>query len=55
MGGKGQTPYEKLSETQMVDLQESAKAQLLAELGLLPGSTQSALVDPTLAANGLGG
>ena len=55
MGGKGQTPYEKLSETQMADLQESAKAQLLAELGLLPGSTQSALVDPTLAANGLGG
>ena len=55
MGGKGQTPYEKMGDEQMDALREDAKAQLLAELGLLPAGVQSTLVDPTLAANGLGG
>ena len=55
MGGKGQTPYEKMGEEQFNAMQDDAKAQILAELGLLPQGTQSALLDPTLAANGLGG
>lgn len=55
MGGKGQTPYEKLGEEQRNAMMEDAKVQVLAELGLLPGGYQSALVDPTLAMNGLGG
>ena len=45
-GGKGQTPYEKLNEEQMQQLVQSGKMQALAELGLLPSSAQSALVDP---------
>ena len=45
-GGKGQTPYEKMSEKQMEELVQNGKLQALAELGLLPSSTQQALVDP---------
>ena len=55
MGGKGQNPYERLSEEQQQLMMQDAKAQVLAELGLLPGGYQTALVDPTLAMNGLGG
>ena len=55
MGGKGQTPYEKLGEEQQRLMMDDAKIQVLAELGLLPGGYQTALVDPTLAMNGLGG
>ena len=55
MGGAGQTPYEKLGEEQAQAMRNDAKAQLMAELGLLPQGTQSALLDPTLAMNGLGG
>ena len=55
MGGKGQNPYEKLGEEQQRAMMEDAKIQVLAELGLLPGGYQTALVDPTLAMNGLGG
>ena len=45
-GGKGQTPYEKMSDQQMEELIQSGKLQALAELGLLPSSTQQVLVDP---------
>ena len=45
-GGKGQTPYEKLSDKQMQELVQSGKLQALAELGLLPSSAQQAFVDP---------
>ena len=55
LGGKGQNPYERLSEEQQKLLMQDMKTQVLADLGLLPGSTQGMLVDPTLAANGLGG
>ena len=55
MGGKGQNPYEKLGEAQQRAMMEDAKVQVLAELGLLPGGYQTALVDPTLVASGLGG
>ena len=45
MGGKGQTPYERMSEEQSKQFAEQIRSQLLAELGLLPGSTQSFLID----------
>ena len=49
MGGKGQTPYEKLSEQDRQALENMIRqdqtGKLLAELGLLPGSTQSYLYD----------
>lgn len=47
-GGKGQTPYERLSEEDRKQLEELIRqdqtGKLLAELGLLPASTQSALI-----------
>ena len=55
MGGKGQNPYERLNEEQQQAMMAGMKSQVLAELGLLPGSYQSSLVDQTLASNGLGG
>ena len=45
-GGKGLTPYEKMSEKQMQEMVQSGRMQARAELGLLPSSTQQALVDP---------
>jgi len=44
MGGKGQNPYERMGEAQQQQFAEDVRAQLLAELGLLPASTQSALL-----------
>lgn len=44
--GGGQTPYERLSEEQFAAMKEEASIQALAELGLLPQGTQSALTDP---------
>ena len=44
-GGKGQTPFEKMSEKQMMELVQSGKMQALAELGLLPSSAQQAFVE----------
>lgn len=55
MGGSGQNPYERMGDQQQAMMAQDIRAQVLAELGLLPGSYQSALVDPMLAANGLGG
>lgn len=55
-GGKGQTAYERLSEEDRLKLEELIRqdqtGQVLAQLGLLPGSTQSAIyqapyADPT--------
>ena len=47
MGGKGQTPYERLSAQDREALENMIRqdqtGKLLAELGLLPGSTQSFL------------
>ena len=47
-GGKGQTPYERLSEDDRQKLEqlirEDQTGRILAELGLLPASTQSALI-----------
>lgn len=49
MGGKGQNPYDRMSEAQSKQFAEEIRSQLLAELGLLPGSTQSYLIDQGLA------
>lgn len=54
-GGEGLTPYERLGLEQEKAIRESAETQVLASLGLLPNNYQTVLVDPTLAANGLGG
>ena len=47
-GGKGQTPYERLSEEDRQKLEEMIRedqtGRILAELGLLPASTQGALI-----------
>ena len=47
-GGKGQTPYERLGEEDQQRLEKLIRddqtARVLAELGLLPASTQSALI-----------
>lgn len=49
LGGKGQTPYEKLGEKDREALEqmirEDQTGRLLAELRLLPGSTQGYLYD----------
>ena len=45
MGGKGQSPYERMSEQQQELFAEDVRAQLLSELGLLPTRTQQYLVD----------
>ena len=46
-GGKGQTPYERLNEKQIEELKAQIQTQTLADLGLLPGSAQQYLTDPS--------
>ena len=46
-GGEGLTPYEKMGQQQQLQMLQAGKVQALAELGLLPASYQSHLVDPT--------
>ena len=45
MGGKGQNPYERMGEAQQQQFAEDVRAQLLAELGLLPAGAQTALLE----------
>jgi len=56
MGGKGQTPYEKLSAQDREALENMIRqdqtGKLLAELGLLPGSTQSFYTEIKVLVNG---
>lgn len=47
--GRGLTPYERMNEEQQRLFAEQVKNQTLAQLGLLPGSTQSYLIDQGLA------
>ena len=47
MGGKGQTPYERMNDEQLELLKQQVQTQTLADLGLLPGSAQQYLVDPS--------
>ena len=46
-GGEGLSPYEKMGQQQQVQMMQAGKVQALAELGLLPASYQSQLVDPS--------
>ena len=46
-GGRGLTPYEKMSEEQAQAMMQSGRTQALAELGLLPGNYQEYLTDPS--------
>ena len=45
LGGKGQTPYERLSDEQIEQLKQQVQMQTLADLGMLPGSAQQYLTD----------
>ena len=45
MGGKGQNPYERMNEQQQELFAEDVRAQLLAELGLLPAGAQTGLLE----------
>jgi len=47
--GRGLTPYERMNEEQQGLFAEQVRNQTLAQLGLLPGSTQSYLIDQGLA------
>ena len=46
-GGEGLSPYEKMGQQQQLEMMQAGKIQALAELGLLPSSYQSHLVDPS--------
>ena len=47
MGGKGQTPYEKMSEQQQEEYGRMLRQQILTEYGLVPGTREQYAVDPT--------
>ena len=47
LGGKGQTPYERLSEEQQRMLAQNIERQVLQAYGLLPGTRDQYLQDPT--------
>ena len=47
MGGKGQTPYERLSEEQQRLLAQQIEKQVLQAYGLLPGTRDQYFRDPT--------
>ena len=46
-GGEGQTPYERMNDEQLELLKQQVQTQTLADLGLLPGSAQQYLSDPS--------
>ena len=46
MGGKGQTPYERLSEEQQEILRQEITKQVMAAYGLLPGTRERYVQDP---------
>ena len=47
IGGKGQTPYERLNEEQQEILREQITQNVLQAYGLLPGSRPQYFIDPT--------
>ena len=47
MGGKGQTPYEKMSEEQQREYANVLRRQILTEYGLVPGTREQYAVDPS--------
>ena len=47
MGGKGQTPYERLSDEQQEILREQITNQVMSAYGLLPGTRDRLFTDPS--------
>jgi len=47
MGGKGQTPYEKMSEEQQREYANVLRQQILTEYGLVPGTREQYAMDPS--------
>ena len=47
MGGKGQTPYEKMSDEQQREYANVLRQQILAEYGLVPGTREQYAMDPS--------
>ena len=45
-GGKGQTPYEKMSTQQQEDYAKMLRQQILTEYGLVPGTREQYAMDP---------
>ena len=46
-GGKGQTPYEKMSEQQQEEYANVLRKQIFTEYGLVPGTREQYAMDPT--------
>ena len=46
-GGKGQTPWEKMSETQQEEYGKMLRQQILTEYGIVPGTREQYAMDPT--------
>ena len=46
-GGKGQTPYEKMSSEDQAKFAEQLRRQILSEYGLIPGTREQYAYDPT--------
>lgn len=47
MGGKGQTPYERMGETQQREYANVLRNQILNEYGLIPGTREQYAMDPS--------
>ena len=45
-GGKGQTPYEKMSTQQQEDYAKMLRQQILTEYGIVPGTREQYAMDP---------
>ena len=46
-GGKGQTPWEKMSDKQQEEYGKMLRQQILTEYGILPGTREQYAMDPT--------
>lgn len=47
MGGKGQTPYERMSNQQQEEYANVLRQQILTEYGIVPGTREQYAMDPT--------
>ena len=47
MGGKGQTPYERMGEQQQEEYAKMLRQQILTEYGIIPGTREQYAMDPT--------
>ena len=55
MGGKGQTAWERMGEEDRKQFAAQLEQQILSQYGLIVPGGREQYLDPTLAANGLGG